>query len=144
MVFHNPKLGITKLGSQYNADLRNCQEVEGRYGRGGHTQPTGDKGAAGYVHPRAMQTIAEIGIAHEGRSKHADDYRGVSCDMVVMVCDAVVENCPVWLGPGKRVHLGFPDPARVTGTEDEVLAAFRRVRDDIAQQAVALLSDIVA
>jgi arsenate reductase len=85
-------------------------------------------GAAGCVHPRAIQALAEVGIAREGRSKHADDYRGVLCDLVVMVCDAAVENCPVWLGQGKRVPLGFPDPARVTGTEDEVLAAFRLLR----------------
>jgi arsenate reductase len=45
----------------------------------------------------------------------------------------------VWLGQGKRVHLGFPDPAKATGTDDEVMAAFRAVRDDIAQKIPALL-----
>ena len=60
-------------------------------------------------------------------------------DLVVTVCDDAAENCPVWLGQGKRVHLGFPDPARATGTENEVLAVFRVVRDDIASKAVELL-----
>ena len=96
---------------------------------------------AGYVHPLALRALAEIGIQHEGRSKHADEYRAVPFDLVVTVCDAAAENCPVWLGQGKRVHLGFPDPARATGTEDEVMTAFRQVRDDIALQIPALLKD---
>ena len=58
---------------------------------------------------------------------------------MVTVCDDAAENCPVWLGAGRRVHLGFPDPAKAVGTEEEVLAAFRRVRDDIARQVPALL-----
>jgi len=94
---------------------------------------------AGYVHPLAIRALAEIGIQHQGRSKHADEYRAVPFDLVVTVCDDAAENCPVWLGQGKRVHLGFPDPARVTGTEDEVMSAFRQVLVDIAQQASALL-----
>jgi arsenate reductase (thioredoxin) len=100
------------------------------------TQPTG------YVHPLALRALAEIGIQHEGFSKHADEYRIVPFDLVVTVCDDAAENCPVWLGLGKRVHLGFPDPAKVIGPEDEVMAAFRRVRDDIAQRVPALLQDI--
>ena len=94
---------------------------------------------AGYVHPLALRALAEIGIQHEGRSKHADAYRDVPFDLVVTVCDDAAENCPVWLGQGKRVHLGFPDPAKATGTEAEVMAAFRLVRDDIALKVVALL-----
>ena len=94
---------------------------------------------AGYVHPLALAVLAEIGIQHEERSKHADEYRTVPFDLVVTVCDDAAENCPVWLGPGKRVHLGFPDPAKATGSEDEVLAVFRAVRDDIALKAVELL-----
>ena len=95
---------------------------------------------AGYVHPLASAALAEIGIQHEGRSKHADEYRAVPFDLVVTVCDDAAENCPVWLGQGKRLHLGIPDPAKATGTDDEIMAAFRRVRDDIARQASALLN----
>ncbi len=94
---------------------------------------------SGYVHPLALQTLAELGIQHEGRSKHADELRDVDFDLVVTVCDDAAEACPVWLGPGKRVHLGFPDPARATGSEEEVLTVFRQVRDAIAEQVPALL-----
>ena len=94
---------------------------------------------AGYVHPMALRALAEIGIEHHGRSKHADEFRDVPFDLVVTVCDDAAENCPVWLGQGKRVHLGFPDPAKATGTEDEVMAVFRAVRDQIAERVGAFL-----
>ena len=58
------------------------------------------------------------------------------------MCDDAAENCPVWLGRGRRVHLGFPDPAKVTGTDEVVMAAFRAVRDDIARQILAYLARI--
>jgi arsenate reductase len=95
---------------------------------------------AGYVHSLALAVLAEIGIEHRGRSKSADEYRGMPFDLVVTVCDDAAENCPVWLGQGKRVHLGFPDPARATGSPEEVLAVFRSVRDDIARKIPAYLS----
>jgi arsenate reductase len=100
------------------------------------TQPSG------YVHPKALQVLAEMGIQHEGRSKHADELRDVDFDLVVTVCDDAAENCPVWLGQGKRVHLGFPDPARATGRDEEILALFRQVRDDIARSVPALLTSL--
>lgn len=93
----------------------------------------------GYVHPNALRALAEIGIEHRGRSKSADEFRDVPFDLVVTVCDDAAENCPVWLGQGKRVHLGFPDPAKATGADEEVISAFRAVRDDIARQVPALL-----
>ncbi len=95
---------------------------------------------AGYVHHRAVQALSEIGIRHMGRSKSADEFRDMSFDIVMTVCDDAAENCPVWLGRGKRVHLGFPDPAKATGTEDEVMAVFRSVRDDIARRVPELLA----
>jgi arsenate reductase len=94
---------------------------------------------AGYVHPKALAALAEIGIQHPGRSKQADEFRGTAFDLVITVCDDAAENCPLWLGKGRRVHLGFPDPARATGTDEEVMAVFRAVRDDIARQAPELL-----
>ena len=99
------------------------------------TQPTG------YVHPLALQVLAEIGIvpAHP-RSKSTDEFRSAPFDLVVTVCDDAAENCPVWLGQGRRVHLGFPDPAQAQGSAEEILAAFRQVRDDIAQQVIAFLT----
>ena len=97
---------------------------------------------SGYVHPNALRVLAEIGIDHQGRSKHTGQFRDMPLDLVVTVCDDAAENCPVWLGQGRRVHLGFPDPAKATGSDDEVLAVFRRVRDDIAAQIPALLHDM--
>lgn len=70
---------------------------------------------------------------------HTDEFRGTPFDLVVTVCDDAAEDCPVWLGQGKRVHLGFPDPAKASGSDAEVLAVFRQVRDDIAQKIPALL-----
>jgi arsenate reductase len=100
------------------------------------TQPTGQ------VHPKALQVLAEIGIDHEGRSKPADEFRGVKFDLVVTVCGDAAENCPVWLGKGRKEHMGFPDPAKVKGSDEEVLAVFRSVRDDIVLQLpVILLSE---
>ncbi|MFZ5822179.1 MAG: arsenate reductase ArsC [Chloroflexota bacterium] len=91
---------------------------------------------AGYVHPKALEALAEIGIRHEGRSKRADEFREVDFDLVVTVCDSAAEECPVWLGKGKRVHRGFPDPALTDKMDD-----FRKARDDIAREMVELLSE---
>jgi arsenate reductase (thioredoxin) len=94
---------------------------------------------AGYVHPKAIQVLQEIGIHHQGQSKLADEYRDLPLDLVVTVCDSAAEECPVWLGPGRRFHLSFEDPAKAAGSEAEILAAFRNVRDQIAVQIPALL-----
>jgi protein-tyrosine-phosphatase len=67
--------------------------------------------------PYALRALAEIGIVHQSRSKHINEFRHVPFDLVVTVCDSAAEECPVWLGQGKRAHLGFPDPAKVAGTE---------------------------
>jgi arsenate reductase len=94
---------------------------------------------AGYVHPKALAVLAEIGIQHTGHSKNVSEFRGRDFDLVVTVCDDAAENCPVWLGKGKKVHLGFPDPAKVIGSDEEALAAFRSVRDDMLQKIPPLL-----
>jgi arsenate reductase (thioredoxin) len=94
---------------------------------------------AGFVHPMAVQVLNEIGIQHNGRSKSADEFRTHPFDLVVTVCDEAAETCPVWLGQGVRVHLGFPDPAKAQGSDVEILAAFRAVRDDMLVQIPALL-----
>lgn len=95
---------------------------------------------AGYIHPKALAVLSEIGIQHRGHSKLADEYRDVDFDLVITVCDDAAENCPVWLGKGKRVHLGFPDPAKMEGTEDEIMQVFRSVRDDIERKVIELLN----
>jgi arsenate reductase len=95
---------------------------------------------SGYVHPLAIQAMSDLGIdLSNHRSKSAEEFRNTEFDRVITVCDDAAENCPVWLGPGKVTHIGFPDPAKATGTEAERLAVFRQVRDDIQQQVLDFL-----
>lgn len=96
---------------------------------------------AGFVHPIAITVLKEIGIEHHGISKSIEQFRDVDFDLVVTVCDDAAENCPVWLGKGKRVHLGFPDPAKVQGIDEEIQHAFRMTRDDIFLKVPNLLSN---
>jgi arsenate reductase len=95
---------------------------------------------AGYIHPKALAALAEIGIQHFGRSKSMDEFREANFDLVVTVCDSAAEECPVWLGKGKRLHHNFPDPAKARGTEEEVMQVFRAVRDDIEREIIGLLT----
>lgn len=94
---------------------------------------------AGYVHPMALEVLAEIGIDHRGRSKSVDEMRGVHFDLVITVCDAAAEECPLWLGSGRRIHMGFPDPAKTSGGDEVVRAAFRAVRDGMMERLPPLL-----
>jgi arsenate reductase len=95
--------------------------------------------SAGYIHPNAIKALEEIGIEHKGTSKSVDQFQGIDFDLVVTVCDDAAENCPVWLGKGKKVHLGFPDPAKATGSEDDQLNAFRKARDEMLVKIPPLL-----
>ncbi len=89
---------------------------------------------AGFVHPKALLALAEIGIQHNGYSKQADEFRDMEIDLVVTVCDSAAEECPMWLGKGKRAHHSFLDPAKTDNMDD-----FRKVRDDIAREMPELL-----
>ena len=87
---------------------------------------------AGYVHPLAIRAMAEIGIdisAH--RSKHMNDFLGQGIETVITVCGNADQACPVFPGQVNRHHWPFDDPAHATGTDDEKMAVFRRVRDEI-------------
>ncbi|MBI4903621.1 MAG: arsenate reductase ArsC [Acidobacteria bacterium] len=86
----------------------------------------------GFVRAEAIAVMKEIGIdisAH--RSKHVDEFAGDTFDYVLTVCDNANESCPVYPGHTTRIHRNFEDPAAVEGSEEERLAAFRRVRDQI-------------
>lgn len=99
----------------------------------------------GQVHPLAIQAMAEQGIdisAHH--SKSTDEFSRAEFDVVVTVCDDAAENCPVWLRQGRTVHIGFPDPAKATGSPEAQLAVFRQVRDDIYRKVVEYLVEYVA
>lgn len=109
----------------------------------GHTWEAVSAGTApsGYIHPLALKALEEIGISHEGESKNADTYRDVEFDLVITVCDSAAEHCPMWLGRGKKQHIGFIDPAEATGTEEEKMQVFRQVRDEIAEQIPSFLKN---
>ena len=85
------------------------------------------------VHPKAIQVMKEVGIdLSSNYPKHSDQFINESFDYVITVCDNAKETCPVFIGKvGKQLHLGFEDPADATGTEEEILAVFRKVRDEI-------------
>lgn len=97
---------------------------------------------AGFVHPLALQALAEIGIHHHGGSKSVEIFRGQSFDQIITLCDDAEENCPVWLGQGQRMHIGFPDPAKAEGSPAEALAVFRQVRDDMRLRLLEYLQSV--
>ncbi|MBI1354643.1 MAG: arsenate reductase ArsC [Acidobacteria bacterium] len=92
------------------------------------------------VHPLAVRVMREVGLdisAH--RPKSVREFLDQPFDYVVTVCDNAREACPVFTGAvGERLHIGFDDPAEATGTEEEILAVFRRVRAEIRQDFLEL------
>ena len=98
---------------------------------------------SGYVHPLAVQAMAELGIdISHGVSKSAEQFRDMDLDLAITVCDSASEQCPIWLGSGQVVHIGFEDPADAVGSEAEQMAVFRRVRDEIRQEVLDFLRQI--
>jgi arsenate reductase len=89
----------------------------------------------GGLDPRAVRVMAEAGVDLSGhRSKHVREVAGVAFDCVITVCDNAREACPLFPGRTKVIHVGFDDPprlARDAKTEEEILAPYRRVRDEI-------------
>lgn len=87
---------------------------------------------AGYVHPLAVKAMQEIGIDISGhRSKHLEEFLKQQVETVITVCGNADQACPLFPGQAYRYHWGFDDPAHATGTEEEKMAVFRRVRDEI-------------
>ncbi len=115
--------------------------VNARMGEQWHAFSAGTQPAE-HVHPKALAALTEIGIAHKGEPKPAEKFHNVDFDLVISVCDDAAENCPGWLGEGKRVHLGFPDPAKAVGHDDEIMHIFRVVRDDIERKVLELLKTV--
>ncbi len=85
------------------------------------------------VHPKAIQVMNEVGIdLSKNYPKHSDQFIKDELDYVITVCDNAKETCPLFLGKvGKQIHISFEDPADATGTEEEILVVFRRIRDEI-------------
>jgi arsenate reductase len=96
-----------------------------------HVESAGSN-PAGYVHPKAIQVLKEIGIDISSHtSKHMNDFLDKNIRTVITVCGKADQACPMYPGQVNRYHWGFDDPAHATGSEEEILGEFRRVRDEI-------------
>jgi arsenate reductase (thioredoxin) len=92
------------------------------------------------VHPLAIRVLGEIGIDISGHhSKTLDAFAGERFDHVITLCGSASEQCPLFFGGVQRVHIGFDDPSQGNGTPEEMLAEFRRVRDEIRSKLRAYL-----
>ena len=86
------------------------------------------------VNPYAIKVMAEIGIDISGQcSKNVTEFLGQPFDFVITLCDSAKQTCPFFPGKATRLHWDLLDPAEATGTEDEILAVFRKVRDQIKE-----------
>lgn len=84
------------------------------------------------VNPRAIATMAEDGIdISKHTSNNINEYQGIDFDYVITVCDNAKERCPFFPTSAQKLHENFPDPAKATGSEDEIMSAFRSVRQTI-------------
>jgi len=87
---------------------------------------------AAFVNIAAIEAMKEIGIdISKHSSKNLSEFDGQSFDYVITLCGDANENCPLYIGGTKKTHIGFDDPAKVTGSNEEILQEFRRVRDEI-------------
>lgn len=84
------------------------------------------------VNTKAISTMKEDGIdISDHTSNHLDEYRNIAFDFVLTVCDNAKERCPYFPASAKKFHHDFPDPARATGTDEEIDKQFRKVRKEI-------------
>ena len=97
------------------------------------------------VNPNAIKVMNEIGIdISKNHPKKVDEFVNQSFDYVITVCDNAKEICPMFTGNVKhKLHIGFDDPADATGTEEEVLPVYRRVRDEIVEEFTAFYQKII-
>lgn len=96
---------------------------------------------SGYVHPLAIRAMQELDIdISQNTSKSLEQFQDKSFDLVVTVCDNAKESCPVFPGAKETLHWPFDDPADATGTDDEKMVVFRRVRDEIKDTIQTYLS----
>jgi arsenate reductase len=87
---------------------------------------------ASFVRPEAIAAMRELGVdISRQRSKNVEEFNGQHFDYVITVCDTARETCPVFFGPAERLHHSFDDPAAFSGSDEERLAMFRRVRDEL-------------
>ncbi|HBW81747.1 MAG TPA: protein tyrosine phosphatase [Sphingobacterium sp.] len=94
------------------------------------------------VNPKAIQVLAEADIDISSHtSNHVNEYAAIDFDHVITVCDNAKESCPYFPSRAKKLHYNFPDPAKATGTEEEVMNEFRRVRDLIKTYSAEFVAE---
>jgi arsenate reductase len=97
---------------------------------------------AARVHPLAVEALADIGVAWEGRvPQHVNEVAAAEWDIIITVCDNARETCPVFPGHPMTLHWSLDDPAEVSGPDELRRAAFARVRDEIAERLEALMAE---
>lgn len=96
---------------------------------------------ASYVNPTAIEAMKEIGVDISGhRSKNLSEFDGQSFDYVITLCGSANETCPLYIGGTIKTHIGFDDPAKATGSKEDILREFRRVRDEIKEKLTEYFS----
>jgi len=94
------------------------------------------------VNPLAVEAMRESGVDISAqRSKNVSEYAGQHFPLVITVCDNAKEHCPIFPGPCSREHWPFDDPAEAAGTEEQRLAVFRRVRDEIRARILRFVGE---
>jgi arsenate reductase len=94
------------------------------------------------VNPLAIFIMKEDGIdISKHSSNNVDEYKNVNFDFIITVCDNAKESCPVFPSNAKRLHCNFPDPSKLSGTEQEVIIEFRRVRNLIKEYCHQFVKD---
>jgi arsenate reductase len=93
---------------------------------------------ASFVHPLTIEVMKEIGIdISKQRSKNLSEFDGQKFDYVITLCGNANEICPLYIGGAKKTHIGFDDPAKITGRREDILREFRLVRDEIKKKLIA-------
>jgi len=94
------------------------------------------------LNPQAVQVMAELGIDISGNSSdHLSRYKDLCFDYVITLCGDANRHCPEQVGGVERIHIGFDDPPRATGSDDEILDVYRRVRDEIRRELGRFFSE---
>ena len=95
------------------------------------------------VNPLAIEAMLEVGIdISTQRSKSVAEFAGQEFAAVITVCDNAAEECPIFPGAPQRAHWSLPDPAAVSGTEQEKLGAFRKVREELERRIQAFVNSV--
>lgn len=95
------------------------------------------------VNPKAIAVMKEDNVDISGHtSNHIDEYQSIPFDLILTVCDHAKENCPYFPSQAERIHHNFSDPAKATGSETEIMNAFRNTRDQIKAYMLDLLQSM--